>query len=57
MVIMLIDASLPPAMPRRALGWVAELGTTLALWSNRRQLSLPDGTGSFGTVLLESDKH
>ena len=48
--IMLIDASLPPRWPRRSLGWVAAFGTTLALWASLWQLSLPVGTGYFGTV-------
>ena len=47
---MLIDASLPVGWPRRPLGWVAALGTTVALWSSLWQLSLPAGTGFFGTV-------
>ena len=48
--IMLIDASLPPAWPRRSLGWIGALGTTFALWASLWQLSLPEGTGFFGTV-------
>ena len=48
--IMLIDASLPPAWPRRPLGWVAAIGTTIALWASLWQLSLPEGTGFFSTV-------
>jgi NADH-quinone oxidoreductase subunit N len=48
--IMLIEASLPPGFPRRPLGWVAAIGTTLALWASLWQLSLPVGTGYFGTV-------
>jgi NADH-quinone oxidoreductase subunit N len=48
--IMLIDASLPPAWPRRSLGWVAAIGTTLALWASVGQLGLPEGTGFFATV-------
>jgi NADH-quinone oxidoreductase subunit N len=48
--VMLIDASLPPATHRRNLGWVAAIGTTLALWASLWQLSLPEGTGFFGTV-------
>jgi NADH-quinone oxidoreductase subunit N len=47
---MLIDASLKPATPRRNLGWVAALGATIALWASLWQLSLPPGTGFFGTV-------
>jgi NADH-quinone oxidoreductase subunit N len=48
--VMFIDASLPPGMPRRPLGWVAAIGTTLALWASLWQLSLPQGTGFFSTV-------
>jgi formate hydrogenlyase subunit 3/multisubunit Na+/H+ antiporter MnhD subunit len=40
----------PPGVPRRNLGWVAAIGTTLALWASLWQLSLPQGTGFFGTV-------
>ena len=49
-VIMLLDASLPSAWPRRSLGWIAAVGTTLALWASLWQLSLPQGTGFFQTV-------
>ena len=49
-VVMLIDATLPPAWPRRSLGWVAAMGTTVALWASLWQLSLPEGTGFFSTV-------
>ncbi|MDR3725763.1 MAG: NADH-quinone oxidoreductase subunit N [Terracidiphilus sp.] len=48
--VMLIDASLPPRCARRPLGWVAALGTTIALWASLWQLSLPQGTGFYGTV-------
>jgi NADH-quinone oxidoreductase subunit N len=48
--VMLIDATLPPGWPRRPLGWVAALGTTLALWSSLWQFSLPQGTGFSSTV-------
>ena len=48
--VMLIDASLPPALPRRNLGWIAAIGTTVALWARLWQLSLPQGTGFFSTV-------
>ncbi|MGA2671961.1 MAG: NADH-quinone oxidoreductase subunit N [Terracidiphilus sp.] len=48
--VMLIDASLPPAFPRRALGWVAAFGTTFALWASLWQFSLPQGTGFYSTV-------
>ena len=49
-LVMLIDATLPPQWPRRYLGWVSALGTTVALWSSLWQLSLPAGTGFYGTV-------
>ncbi|MGA8671775.1 MAG: NADH-quinone oxidoreductase subunit N [Terracidiphilus sp.] len=49
-LVMLIDASLPQSWHRRALGWVAALGTTVALWASLWQLSLPVGTGFYGTV-------
>jgi NADH-quinone oxidoreductase subunit N len=48
--IMLIDATLPSKLPRRHLIWIAAPGTTLALWASLGQLSLPEGTGFFGTV-------
>ncbi|MGD0730984.1 MAG: NADH-quinone oxidoreductase subunit N [Terracidiphilus sp.] len=48
--VMLIDSSLPPAVPRRNLGWVAAIGATLALWASVWQLSLPMGTGFYSTV-------
>src|ERR1700722_13077683 len=47
---MMIDATLPSGLPRRPLGWVAAIGATLALWASLWQLSLPQGTGFFGTV-------
>src|SRR6202051_34609 len=47
---MIIDASLRPSWPRRPLGWVAAIGTTLALWASLWQLSLPTATGFFSTV-------
>jgi NADH-quinone oxidoreductase subunit N len=49
-LVMLIDASLKPGVARRNLGWVAAFGTTVALWASLWQLSLPQGTGFFGTV-------
>ncbi len=49
-VVMLIDASLPFGIPRRLLGFVAAVGTTLALWASLLQLSLPVGTSFFETV-------
>ena len=49
-LVMLIDASMPVGMLRRPLGWVAALGTTIALWSSLWQLNLPAGTAFYGTV-------
>ncbi|MGP8175536.1 MAG: NADH-quinone oxidoreductase subunit N [Terracidiphilus sp.] len=48
--VMLLDASLPPGFPRRPVGWVAALGTTLALWASIGQLYFSQGTGFYGTV-------
>ncbi|MGD0911394.1 MAG: NADH-quinone oxidoreductase subunit N [Terracidiphilus sp.] len=48
--VMLIDATLPPGWSRRYLGWVAAIGTTLAIWGSVLQLQFPEGTGFFGTV-------
>ena len=48
--VMLLDASLPPAAARRPLGWVAACGTTVAYAASLWQLSLPMGTGFYGTV-------
>jgi len=49
-LIMLVDASLPPAIARRSLGWVGALGTTFAMLTSIWQLNLPMGTGFYGTV-------
>ena len=49
-LVMLTDASLTPARSRRGLGWVAAIGTTVALWSSLWQLSLPPGTAFSQTV-------
>jgi NADH-quinone oxidoreductase subunit N len=48
--VMLIDASLRPAFPRRYLGMIAAVGTVLALWASVGQLYFPQGTGFFDTV-------
>ncbi len=48
--MMLLDASLPSPFPRRYLGMVAAIGTTLALWASLSQLALPEGTGFYGTI-------
>lgn len=48
--IMMIDASIPPDWARRSLGWIAALGTTVALYASLWQLSLPMGTGFSETV-------
>ncbi len=49
-LVMLIDASLPPGLLRRPLGWVAAIGTTAALWASVWQLNLGTGTAFFDTV-------
>lgn len=49
-LVMLIDASLPEGWLRRPLGWVAAIGTTIALWASVWQLNLGTGTAFFGAV-------
>ena len=49
-LVMLIDASLRPGVSRRMLGALAAIGTGFALWASIWQLSLPAGTGFYGTV-------
>jgi NADH-quinone oxidoreductase subunit N len=49
-VIMLVEASIPPSWSRRALGRVAAIGTTIAIYASVAQLGLPQGTGYFDTV-------
>ena len=49
-LMMLTDATIPPHWARRNLGWIGAIGTTIALWASLWQLSLPEGTGFFGTV-------
>ena len=49
-LVMLIDALSLPHAPAARLGWVAAIGTTVALWASLWQLSLPEGTGFFDTV-------
>lgn len=49
-LVMLLDASLPAGWARRPLGWVAAIGTTVALWASLWQLNLGTGTAFFGTV-------
>jgi len=52
--VMLLDASMKPATMRRPLGWVAAIGTLAALYASLWQLSLPMGTGFYGTVETSS---
>ncbi|MGA2249743.1 NADH-quinone oxidoreductase subunit N [Terracidiphilus sp.] len=49
-LVMLIDAALPPRAQRRGLIWVAAPGTMLALWVSLIQLRLDPGTAFFGAV-------
>jgi len=53
-LVMLIDAFLPPASSRRPLGWVAAFGVTAALWASLWQLSLPAGTAFSGTIQTDA---
>jgi NADH-quinone oxidoreductase subunit N len=49
-LVMLIDATLASPVPRWPLGWVAAVGTLFAFFASLWQLSLPQGTGFYGTV-------
>ncbi len=49
-LVMLIDAALPPAAHRRGLIWIAAPGTMLALWASLIQLRLDPGTAFFNAV-------
>ncbi len=49
-LLMLVDATLHPGFTRRPLGWLAAIGTTIALWASLWQLSLGTGTAFFGAV-------
>ena len=53
-LVMLIDAFLPPTSSRRPLGWVAAFGVTAALWASLWQLSLPAGTAFSGTIQTDA---
>ena len=53
-IIMLVEASIPPSWPRRYLGWLAAIGTCVALYASIWQFSLPEGTGFSGTVETSS---
>jgi len=48
--VMVIDATIPPFWSRRYLGFLAAIGTTIALWASVGQHALPEGTGFSGTV-------
>ena len=49
-LVMLIDAAMPTAPSRRFLGWIAALGSMVALWASIFQLRLGPGTAFFGAV-------
>lgn len=49
-LVMFVDASLPEGWARRPLGWIAAIGTTVALWASLWQLNLGSGTAFFGAV-------
>ncbi len=49
-LVMLVDAALPPRTLRRGLIWIAAPGTILALWASLIQLRLDPGTAFFGAV-------
>src|SRR5882672_8227721 len=53
-LVMLVDAALPPASTRRGLGWVSAFGVMAALYASLLQLALPSGTAFFNTVQTDA---
>ena len=53
-LIMLLDAAMPPASSRRGLGWVGTFGVMAAIWASLFQLSLPAGTAFYNTVQTDA---
>ena len=52
--VMLADASLPQPSSRKPLGWLAALGTVIALCASVAQAALPVGTAFYGTVQTDA---
>ncbi|RRA49654.1 NADH-quinone oxidoreductase subunit N [Acidipila sp. EB88] len=53
-LIMLIDPIMPRAATRKSMGWLAVLGTLLALFASIQQLHLAPGTAYFNTVQTDA---
>ncbi len=53
-LIMLIDPVLPRHASRKPMGWLAVLGTLLALFASFQQLHLPAGTAYYNTVQTDA---
>ena len=53
-LIMLIDPVLPRHASRKPMGWLAALGTLLALFASFQQLHLPAGTAYYNTVQTDA---
>ncbi len=53
-VVMLTDATLAPRSSRKPLGWLAALGTTIALCASLGQAALPAGTAFYATVQTDA---
>lgn len=53
-LIMLIEPVLPKGMTRKNMGWLAVVGTLLALWASIDQLHQAPGTAYFDTVQVDA---
>ncbi len=52
--IMMVDPILPRQASRKPMGWIAVIGTFLALLASIQQLHLPAGTAYFNTVQTDA---
>ncbi len=52
--IMMIDPVLPRRTSRKSMGWLAVVGTILALFASIQQLHLPAGTAYYNTVQTDA---
>ncbi len=52
--IMMIDPVLPRRASRKSMGWLAVVGTILALFASIQQLHLPAGTAFYNTVQTDA---
>ena len=53
-LIMLIDPVMPKTASRRSMGWLAVVGTIIALFASIQQLHLAPGTAYFNTIQTDA---